>query len=73
MFDFFNWIWNLSSGYFFDDCMVLNNTHDNMKEDIDKENSKANYICPICSYNMRNTKCYEFECVNYGLDILPEF
>ena len=27
----------------------------------------------ICSYNMRNTRCYEFECVNYGRDILLEF
>lgn len=71
MFEFFHWIWNLSSGYFFNNCMELNDTPDNNNDDICKEeDSIANYICPICSYNMRNTRCYELECVNYGRDIL---
>lgn len=73
MFEFFNWIWNISSEYFFNNCMEFNDTSDNMKEYIEEENSNTNYICSICSYNMRNTRCYEFECVNYGRDILPEF
>ena len=67
---FIKWFWNLFTiSNFFDNYMELYN----MKEYIEEENSKANYICHICSYNMRNTRYYEFGCVNYGQYILPEF
>lgn len=73
MFEFFYWIWNLSTGYFFNNYINFDNTSDNNDNKRYNEDSKANYICPICSYNMRNTRCYEFECVNYAQVILSEF
>lgn len=76
---FVKWIWNLFSIVnFLENCMNLDNTRDDyIKEDLDinkkiyeKEYTCNNFICPICSYNMANTRCYEIGCVNYGQVIL---
>lgn len=42
-------------------------------DDIKSDQISFDYICPICSYNIANTRCYELECINYGKEILVEF
>jgi hypothetical protein len=75
MFGVIKYIFNLiSSGFgnIFNNCIKNDNFEEiyiikNYENNI---NSKSNFICHVCSYNLANTRCYEFECVNYGKQIL---
>ena len=67
MFEVIKYILNLIDskfGHIFDDCMIDENCEEN------NINLNPNFICPICSYNISNTRCYEIECVNYSQQIL---
>ncbi len=54
----FNLVWNeyLTNNYFDETSNI--------------EYHKEIYLCPICSYNMLNTTCYESRCVNFRQKIL---
>jgi hypothetical protein len=70
MFEVTNYILNLiGSGFehIFANCFVDINYEEN------NINLKPYFICPICSYNISNTMCYEIGCINYGQQILHEF
>lgn len=70
MFEFLNNIY-----YFLQFNYIFDNSKE--KESCNKINlltsasrSRYNFVCPICSYNLSNTRCYELECANYGQEIL---